>query len=353
MNTSGGPGDKPRDIGLKAIHDARIERGASKAGRVSGMTWLFGIGTVLVVVIGAWIYRDRSLDAMKEELFSKQRAATTTVGAEWYPLRERLEKLTIEAAAPEYKGDHVDPAAAKWNLTDVPGLYLRMRTADAKDAESLRKKAKDSARDSFVGCFLRENNPSMAAAAKGEDAGTGWNDQPWNLRLAYQTTRILSEEWTTEAKNAEDEIHFRVFMQQYEKAIAEEIPHAIDIVKRAQFFLLVLDEDVDEAMQFAPDSGYRAGQISEEGLQQVVHPSRVHLIDLRTKDGDPTLLRVRRSADADFHFVSGAMPNNAYTLSALKRQVMNCNLAEQVKTALNPTKTADAALDAGAAPDAK
>ena len=63
MNTSGGPGDKPRDVGLKAIRDARIERGVTKAGRVSGKAWLFGISSVLGVVLAAWLYRDRSLEA--------------------------------------------------------------------------------------------------------------------------------------------------------------------------------------------------------------------------------------------------------------------------------------------------
>ena len=344
MNTSGGPGDKPRDVGLKAIRDARIERGASKAGRVSGKAWLFGISTVLAVVIAAWLYRDRSLDQEKTDIQAKQRAAVATVGKEWFPLRDRLEKLTVEAAGP-YKGDVIEPAAASWDLKNVPGLYLRLRVADAQNVESIRKKAKDSARDSFVGCFLREDNPSVAAMAQGEaDAGTGWNDQPWNLRLAYQTTRVLNDEWVEEMKAQEDEIHLRVFAQQYEKATTEEIPHAIDIVKRAQFFLLVLDEDVEEAKAFAPDAGKHAGEITEEGLQQVVHPTRVHLVDLRKTSGDPIVLRVKKSGDADFQFAGANTLRSPYILAAMKRQVMNCNLAQQVTGALHPEPASD---DAG------
>lgn len=344
MNTSGGPGDKPRDVGLKAIRDARIERGASKAGRVSGKAWLFGISTVLAVVIAAWLYRDRSLDQEKTDIQAKQRAAVATVGKEWFPLRDRLEKLTVEAAGP-YKGDVIEPAAASWDLKNVPGLYLRLRVADAQNVESIRKKAKDSARDSFVGCFLREDNPSVAAMARDEaDAGTGWNDQPWNLRLAYQTTRVLNDEWVEEMKAQEDEIHLRVFAQQYEKATTEEIPHAIDIVKRAQFFLLVLDEDVEEAKAFAPDAGKHAGEITEEGLQQVVHPTRVHLVDLRKTSGDPVVLRVKKSGDADFQFAGANTLRSPYILAAMKRQVMNCNLAQQVTTALHPEPASD---DAG------
>jgi hypothetical protein len=342
MNTSGGPGDQPRDIGLKAIRDARVERGASKAGRVSGITWVVGISTVLAVVLGAFIYRGRSLDSQKDELLSKQRAAIKTVGAEWYPVRDKIEKLTVDSAG-AYKGDFVDPAATTWDLKNVPGLYLRLRTEDAKDVASLRKKAKDSARDSFVGCLIKENNPSMAAMARGDaDAGTGWNDQPWNLRLAYQTTRVLSDEWTDEMKASEDEIHLRVFVQQYEKATTEEIPHAIDIVKRAQYFLLVLDEDVDEAKKFAPETGFHKGEINEEALQQVVHPSRVMLVDLRKTSGDPVVMRLRKSGDADFEFAGENTLRSPYILAAMKRQVMNCNLAQQVSAALHPEPTADA-----------
>lgn len=343
MNTSGGPGDKPRDVGLKAIREARIERSASKQGRVSGKAWLVGISAVISVVIGAWVYRDRSLEVQKNDLAAKQRAAVTTVGKEWFPLRDRMEKLTVDMAG-EYKGDVVEPAAMTWDLKNVPGIYLRLRTADAKDVETIRKHAKESARDSFVGCFLRENNPSVAAMARGEeDAGTGWNDQPWNLRLAYSATRILTDEWSNEMKESEDEIHLRVFVQQYDQAVAGEIPHAVDIVKRAQFFLVVLDEDVDEAKQFAPDAGRNAGQITEEGLQQVPHPSRVALYDLR-KPAEAPVFRTRKTADADFQFAGENTLRNPYILSALKRQVMNCNLAQQVQAQVHPES---AASDAG------
>jgi hypothetical protein len=347
MNTSGGPGDKPRDVGLKAVREARIERSESKAGRVSGLTWLIGVGTVIAVVVGAWVYRDRSLDSQKEELLSKQRAAQKTVGAEWYPLRDKLEKITFDSAG-DYKGDFIDPSLAKWDLKNVPGLYLRIRSADAKDAETMRKKAKDSARDSFVGCFLREDNASMALKARGEaDAGmSGWYDQPWNLRLAYQTTRILQDDWVNEMKASEDEIHLRVFVQQYEKSVTDEIPHAIDIIKKAQFYLFVLDEDVDEAKKFTPDAGWNAGQITEDGLQQVPHPSRVHLVDLRKTDGDPVVLRLRRTGDADFEFAGEHALRAPYILAAMKRQVMNCALAQSVTNAIHPAAPADP-LDAG------
>jgi hypothetical protein len=336
------PGEKPRDIGLKAIREARIERRHTKVPRMSGATWLAALGFVGVVVVGAWQYRDRSLDNQKAELLAKQRAALTTVGAEWNPIRDALEKLTLDGAS-SFKGDFVDPEIARWDFRSLPGIYLRMRVEDAKDVQALRKNAKESGRDSFVGCLLRENNPSMAALARGEgDAGadSGWKDQPWNLRLAYRATRILSDEWVSEVKNAEDEIHLRVFVQQYEKSKDEEIPLAIDIVKKAQFFLVALDEDVPEAKELAPDAGRNAGKITEHELEQVPHSVRVHLLKL---GGTPReMVRLRLDADGDFRFAGGTPIRDPYTLSAMKRQVNNCALAQNVWAAIRPGPTADA-----------
>lgn len=349
MSEHESPGDKPREIGLKAIREARTERARSKHGRVTGKAWLVAISVVLSVVGGALVFRDRSLAIQKEELLAKERAALTTVGAEWMPLRDKMEKMTLDAAGP-YKGDFVDPDAAKWDFRSVPGIYLRMRVEDAKDVAALRKAAQDSARDSFVGCLFRENNPSMAAIARGElDAGLGWQDQPWNLRLAYMATRILTDEWLDEVKKAEDEIHLRVFVQQYEKAKTEEIPLAVDIVKRAQFFLLVLDEDVPEAKELTPDAGRNAGKVTERQLQLLPHPTRVHLVRLRGTSSNPEakeMVRLRREPEAEFRFAGEHNIRDPYTVAAVKRQVNNCALAESVWSAIKPDVSADP-MDAG------
>jgi hypothetical protein len=321
-------GDRPRDIGLQAVRDARADRGRSKHGRITPAATLIAVFAVLTVVIVAWQYRERSLESQKEELLSKQRAAVASIGKAWFPLRDSLEKLAVEGAG-NYKGDFVDPALAQWDFRSLPGIYLRMRVEDAKDLASLRKKAKDSARDSFVACLLRENNPTMAAIARGEDAGSPWQDQPWNLRLAYASTRILTDDWAAEVKNAEDEIHLRVFVQQYEKSKTEEIPVAIDIVTRARFFLLVLDEDVPEAK--GP-----SGKVTEEDLELVPHPTRVHLLRLNDPPGaEPKeMLRLRREAEGEFRFAAGTAGHDPRVLAAVKRQVNNCQLAQDVWTAI-------------------
>src|SRR5262245_25974809 len=108
-----GPGDKPRDIGLKAVREAREERQHRKHPRTTGATWLAALGFVGVVVLGAWQFRERSLDNQKAELLSKQRAVLTTVGAQWIPIRDSLEKVTLDGAA-SFKGDFIDPELRTW-----------------------------------------------------------------------------------------------------------------------------------------------------------------------------------------------------------------------------------------------
>lgn len=311
-----------RELGLKAVHSARAERGRSKYGRITGTAWLAAGGAVVLTLIVAYLLSDRTLSAEKEDLLAQQRAAVSTIGAQWYPLRDRLEKITLDAAA-KFDGDKVDPLAAKIDFRSSPGIYLRLRVDDARDAATLRAKARDSVKDAFTGCLLREPN---AALARGDaDAGAG-PEQPWNLRQAYGATRVLSEDWTREVKDSEDKDRLRVFRQQYEKAKRDEIPLAIDIVTRAQFFLLVLDEDVPEASELAD-----GGKITEEALQQVPHPARVVIVNPHS---GAEIAHLRRTAAADFQFVGERTVHDPEVRAAMKRQVNNCALAEAVWTAL-------------------
>jgi hypothetical protein len=328
-----------RELGLKAVQSARAERKVSKYGKISGKAWLVAGAMVIVTLVFAYLLSDKTLSTEKDDILAQQRAAVSTVGAEWYPLRDKLEKITLDAAAHWGEGDKVDPDTAKYDFRSSPGIYLRLRVNEAQNAEALRTHAKDSVKDAFTGCLLREPN---AALARGEvDAGIG-PDQPWNLRQAYASTRVLTDDWTKEVKASDDKDRLRVFRQQYEKAKREEIPLAIDIIKRARFFLLVLDEDVPEARELSGD----AGTITEEGLQQVPHPARVLMVTL---PNGTEMVRVRRTAEADFQFVGEQAVRDPEVRAAMKRQVNNCALAQSVWSAIRPPPPlADTPVDGGA-----
>ena len=277
----------------------------------------------MAVSVVAYRYvAERQLGGEKEALLAKERAVQSTVGAAWFPLRDGLEQLVLQGAATS-EPDLVDPETARWDFRSLPGIYLRLRLADAKNVTALRLAAAASQRDGFVGCFLREPN---AAAARGDADAGAFPDQPWNWERAYIATRILTDEWAEQVKESEDPLRLRVFEEQYDKAMKDEIPAAIDLVKRAQFFLFVIDED---SADIHPTEAGAA--LTEADLQRGAHFARVHLVDLRSHR---EILRVRRSAEASFIFAGENPVTDPETLDAMHRQVNNCALAKEVDRAI-------------------
>ena len=310
-------------VGLKSIRDAQLNRG--RQSRVTPQHLLFLLLTGVTVTIVYFYVAGRNLDAEKDKLLQKQRAVQATVGAEWGPLRDRIEKATLDSAA-VFKGDFIDSEAGRMEFRSAPGIYLRMRVADAKDTASLRKAARTSLKDSFVGCLLRGQPRAKLEA----DGGGLFPDQPWNMRQAYTSTRILTDDWVSEVKASDDDLRLRVFQQQYDQAIRDEIPVAIEMLKKAQFFLLVLDEDA-AAGQGAADGG----KMDEQALQLVPHETRVHLVNLKT---GAEMMRLKRSGQATFYMAGDNANVDPETRAAMQRNVNNCDLASQVTAALDDKK---------------
>jgi hypothetical protein len=262
------------------------------------------------------------LNAGRQALLSKQRAVQATLGAEWFPVRDAIEADVLRAAK-AYEGDDVQPAARSGAFRTQPGIYLRMRLADATTPERIRAMAADAKRDAFAACLLRERNER---AVRGDVDAGAFAEQPWNLGQAYAATRLLTPEWVQAVQTADDELRLRVFVEQYDKAIRDDIPLAIDVIKRAQFFLLVLDEDVPDG---APADG---GPPSEESLQLVEHPARIWLFDLTTQR---PMMRLRRAGSARVMQAGERAVTDDETRDAMQRQANNCSLAGQVEIALH------------------
>jgi len=299
-------------------------RWTTQAGLLAG-------GVIIAGLIVHKVVSERELEADRQALLAKQRAVAVTLGPEWFPLRDKLE-ADVLTAAKDYAGDHVDAQARRAEFRTQPGLYLRMRVAEAKDAVSVRAVAADARKDAFAACLLREPNDR---GARGELDGGAFAEQPWNLGQAYAATRILTDDWVGEVKSADEDLRLRIFSRQYDKAVKDEIPLAIDVVKRAQFFLLVLDEDVPEAVK--PTDG---GPLTEEALQLVAHPSRVHLFDLTSGQ---EILRLLRTGDARVIPAGERAIADAETLEAMQRQANNCALARRVDEAIAPPAASTAA----------
>jgi hypothetical protein len=296
-----------------------------QAGVVAGLCVLGGLLAHMLV-------EAHDLRADRQALLAKQRAVQATLGAEWDPLRARLED-DILTSAKDYTADQIEPDARRGDFRTQPGLYLRMRVADARDVATVRHIAGDAKKDGFAGCFLREPNER---GIRGEIDGGAFSEQPWNLGRAYSATWTLTDEWAQLVKDADDDLRMRVLKQQYDKAVREEIPLAIDIVKRAQFLLLVLDEDARPGLSGgAPGPPGEvpgdAGRTSEEELQLVLHPARVFLFRL---PDNKVALRLRRSADARVIPAGEHLVTDPEIRDAMQRQANNCALARAVEAAL-------------------
>jgi hypothetical protein len=313
-----------RKPGLPSVHKAREDRNRGKYSRATSGFWLWAAGGLILALVVYRLVSGKQLGDAKEQLLAKQRAVQSSIGKDWFPLRDEIEGYVVDAAN-RSEPDAVDHDASQWSFRTSPGIYLRLRVAEARDVASVRRTTTASQKDGFVGCLLREPNP---AAAKGEADASAFAEQPWNWQKAYGATRILSDEWVTEVKDSPEPLRLRIFEEQYEKAVASEIPLAIDIVRKAQFFLLVLDEDSDEARLAA-----EGGAVTEAVLQRTPHYARVHLYNLKSKK---EVLRIRRSAEASFFFAGEHQVTDPETLDAMKRQVNNCALAKEVDKVLAP-----------------
>jgi len=311
--------------GLPAIARAREDRAAGR-GRWTTQAGLVAAGVVVAGLIAHKIVSSHELEAGKRALLSKQRAVASTLGAEWTPLRDRLE-AEILGAAGGYEGDLVDPLARRGDFRTQPGLYLRLRVADANSVGKVRAVAGEAKRDAFAGCLLREPNER---GLRGEVDGGAFAEQPWNLGQAYAATRILNDEWVQDAKEADEDLRLRLFQSEYDEAVRSQIPLAVEVVRRAKFFLLVLDED-DPAAAARSDGG----PITEEALQLVPHPARIHLFDLPS---GRELLRLRRSGGARVIPAGERAVTDGETRDALQRQANNCALAARVEEALSAVR---------------
>ena len=316
------PPKEKRQLGLKSVIDGREGRKQGRYSRPTPITWLIaGGGLIVSLLIYRYVSGNR-LETARSDLLGKQKAVEVTLGAEWTPLRDRIEKYVMQSAG-EAKPDLVAADVKNWDFRTQPGLYLRLRIEDAATPEKIRKASEDSLRDGFTGCLLKQPTDALA---RGEADASVFPEQPWNMRQAYSSTRILTPAWVQDVKDAEDLLRLKVFIQQFDHAEKDEIPRAISIVRDAQFILLVLDEPSAEAV-----IGADGGVPAPENVQLAPHWARVSVLDLRSGS---EVLSLRRYAAATFVFAGDRQVTDPETLDAMKRQVNNCALAKAVNAEL-------------------
>jgi hypothetical protein len=327
--------DAPR--GLPAFQKSREARSTRRwpSPKVAG--WF-----LLILVVGTVIYwyRDSAnVERDRVALMADQRAVDSTLGKSWFPLRDTVEKLTMDAVK-DPTADLVErDELATFGFQKKPGIYLRLRVDQAASVDSIRKAAETSLHDGFTSCLMETAGDDALAGPEcrtAQDCSEGQlcNEldhcanptQPFNLRMAYRTMRVLTPEWVKDVQDASDDMRVHALRVAFDEAIKGEIPLAIKLVTQAQFYLLVMDERPAPASNAnVPDGG-----VSPED-QEVVdgkhYPSRVYVYRLSDQK---LLLRLRRDEAGQ---VLGAVPSSDPRAEAARlRQIRACALAMDVRT---------------------
>jgi hypothetical protein len=300
--------------------------------------WLWTLTVVVAWAIFYWKKTQGEIESHKAVLLAKQRGILAELGPRYEPVQKRLEDWTV-ASSGAYPGDLLAPDLKSWDFAGLPGIYLRLRLTDATSTTAIRKAAGGSLRDAFTACLFHEPNadPSSGPPCQASHdcaPGTFCNEvdhcmppaQPYNMRTAYHGARILSDEWTVGLRTASDDMRMRLLEREFDSAVKDDIPAVIDILTRAQFFMLVLDEDPAEPLP--------KGKAAFEAVQASPHPARVFLFGL--KPGmDHALLRVRRDVAGRFVSAGEVAPTDPDLIEAQQRQVNSCQLALYVREALS------------------
>lgn len=295
-----------------------------------------------------WKMAQGKVESLRSALLADQRGAAKALETTWIPLRDRLERWTVELAMLPSDGfpEVVDKATLdEWDFRAKPGIYLRLRKEDAESADSIRKHAIESLRDAFTACLVRVPNADPHAGReckKTRDCEQGEicneNDrcskpaQPYNLRVAYRAFRFLQESWVREVQEASSDLRLTVLRESFKDSMADDVPVAADLLVRAQYFLVVLDETPPGKTIAAGDGGTLT-----EAVQLERHPARVALYRL---SDNKLVLRLRREAGGEL--VGAAAVTDQRVMEARQRQANSCALALAVREAMGDTKGAAA-----------
>jgi hypothetical protein len=335
--------------GLPSVNQAKAEqRRALVHGRVrlQGIPphfWLWSLTGIGLFFVVYWRIAEGHLESVKAQVMAKQRAVARTIGPTILPFRDKVERWAVELAGP-YAGDHVEGGAPYELIRQSAGVYLRLRVANAKTPKDIRKAARVSLHDGFTSCMFAQKDAgdptqgppcrSTAQCTPGKLCNE-WNvcgdpPIPYNMRLAYRTLRVLSNEWTDELHETTNELAVSAYDRDLDNVAKYDVRVAAEILARSKYFTLVLDEDPAEGMpKELPD----AGETPEERVQRVGHPARVGIWELAS---GKQLLRLRSNAAGRFVPMGKRVVRDPTIVAAQERQVNGCQLALDVRAALGP-----------------
>lgn len=322
--------------------------------------WLWTIVGFAVFGIVYWRYSESELKNQKSELLARQRAVSESIGKDGFGLVERVEAWTRELGqgVPELL-----PSQEQFDaITRGPGIYLRLRLADAGSSESMRKAAQRSLRDGFTSCMFvgRKGDPSQGPACRTPsqcEPGLLCNEwsvcappgQPFNLRLLYSALRVLTPEWSEELDKAGNDLAVRVLEHDLDKVIKHDVPLGAEVVRRAKYVTLVLDEDPVGGIPPLPDAEPKLEETLEQRLQALPHSARVGIWDLERNE---RVLGLRAEAAGRFVSAGQRRVDDPKTSRAQQRQANSCALAIEIRDRVAEASSPGAADDRAGASEA-
>ena len=334
-----------RERGLPSLNQARAERQRRMVagrfglrGQLMPHFWLW-TGVVLAAFsVIYWKIAQGKLLSQKSAVMAKQRAVAHTLIPAVVPYRDRIEAWVQELAGP-WQGDRVDRSATLGVVQTAPGVYLRLRIDNAREAKRIRKAAEVSLHDGFVSCmFIRAGapDPSQGPPCKSPgDCAPGLlcNEydvcspppKPYNMRLAYRALRILSTDWTDELHLSNNDLEVRLRERDLERVAHDDVPIAVQMFQTARYFTLVLDEDPKGGLPAPLDKK----ETEEQRVQRAPHAARVAVWEFSS---GRQLVRVRREVAARAVPV-GERTAEQHSEASQQRQVNSCALALAVKEA--------------------
>jgi hypothetical protein len=337
-----------RERGLAALNEARQTRrraivlGRVRVREVATGFWIASIAGLVIFSIAYYRYTLVALDAQRSEVLGRQRAVAAAVGTRGFELRDRIEAWVVALA----DGGLPEGVASEARLDEIakgPGIYLRLRRAEAHTAESIRKAVKGSLRDGFTSCLFvgatRDPGQGVACTSTsqcgpGEVCGD-WNvcappAHPYNLRLLYDGLRVLTPEWGEALTAAKDELSVRALDFDLQSVGKHEAVAAVELARRSRYFTAVLDEEAAPGTDVP--AAPAAGESRAEQLQTVDHRVRVGIWDIER--AAPLAVLELEAAGRFVRLGSGGGYADPRTLRAQQRQANNCAVATDVREAL-------------------
>ncbi len=340
------PDKEERLRGLKSVQEHRESRAAGKMRWPAPKYW--GWAGVILLLMSIFHYKRTlgELDRMRAQLLGKQRFVKAELEPKWAPLRDKIEGWT-QSLAKGPVDDLVDrDALAGWTFREKKGVYLRLRAEDAESPVTIRKAAKDSLRDAFTACLAIAPNESPLAGkeckkssecARGEHCNEvdhcSKPAQPFNLRVAYRSFAVLSDDWVREVQEG-NEMTVRALDGTFDDLVRDDMPMATDLLREGQYFLLVIDEKAENEPPPPPPGTDKTSKPAET-RQALQHFARIGV--WRIADGKP-IVRLRRETAGVLLGGSGALEPEV--AEARQRQANSCSLALEVRQAIGDTNAA-------------